>query len=139
MTATGTMTDLTLSPAPVTGPCAKQTVRATIVTIDGETFVGENDCENPQTVCPRAGLPTGTGYELCKSICRQTGHAEINAIRKAGALARGATLYLEGHTYACNDCKAAASRAGIASIIIGLPTQPQPAPVTPPLVPGHNK
>ncbi|MCD1645281.1 DNA cytosine methyltransferase [Aurantimonas coralicida] len=103
------------------GPCVKQRVMATIVAADGRRFVGENDCETPQTVCPRAEMPTGVGYELCKSICRQTGHAEINALKVAGEAARGATLYLEGHTYACEPCKSACEDAGVLEIIIGSP------------------
>lgn len=102
------------------GPCAKQTTRATIIAPDGRRFIGENDCLNPQPTCPRAGMPTGVGYELCQSICRQTGHAEVNACRKAGQQARGGVLYLEGHYYACEPCKAAADAAGV-TIVIGAP------------------
>lgn len=106
------------------GPCVKQTVTATIITTDGERFVGTNDCLNPQTVCPRAGMPTGVGYELCQTVCRQTAHAEVNAINKARSRAKGGVLYLEGHTYACEPCKQACADAGIAEIIIGPPPQP---------------
>jgi DNA (cytosine-5)-methyltransferase 1 len=38
-----------------------------------------------------------------------------------GGSAAGATLYLEGHTYACDPCKLACQRAGIAEIVIGSP------------------
>lgn len=100
--------------------CAKQRVVATIVTPDGFTYVGENLCENPQTVCPRdaAGYKTGEGYELCKSICNQGSHAEVAAINLAGDACSGSTLYLTGHTYACDSCKSAAFGAGISSIVI---------------------
>ncbi len=97
------------------GPCAKTKVTAVLVSEDGEGFIGENDCLNPQTVCPREG---GEGYEKCASVCRQTGHAEENAIRKAGDKAKGAVIYLQGHTYACNSCKAAAQDAGVKEIIV---------------------
>lgn len=107
----------------MTGPCAKQRVIATVVTIDGERFVGENDCENPQDVCPRAGMATGEGYHLCHEICRQTGHAEINALKAAAGKASGATIYIEGHTYACAACKGACQAAG-ARIVIGSPPRP---------------
>lgn len=103
------------------GPCVKQHVTATIVTTDGDRYVGTNHCMKPQAVCPRADLPTGVGYELCKSVCAQTAHAEVNAVRLAGKEAIGATLYLEGHTYACDPCKATAASAGIVEIIIGSP------------------
>ena len=64
-------------------------------------------------------MPTGVGYELCKSVCQQSAHAEVNAINLAGDAARGAVLYLEGHTYASEACKSAAERAGIARIVFG--------------------
>lgn len=103
------------------GPCVKQTVTATIIAVDGRRFVGTNHCENPQQICPRAGLATGVGYELCRSVCRQPAHAEVNAVAAAGDAARGAVLYLEGHTYACAPCLSAADRAGITEIIYRAP------------------
>jgi deoxycytidylate deaminase len=105
------------------GPCAKQTVKATIITQNGTRFVGTNHCLAPQTTCARAGMPTGVGYDLCKSVCRQEGHAETNALRIAGANAAGSTLYVEGHTYACDSCKAAALEAGVTEIVIGAPPE----------------
>lgn len=102
------------------GPCAKQTTRATIIAPDGRRFVGTNDCRNPQPTCPRAGMPTGVGYELCQSVCQQTGHAEANACRAADGQAHGGALYLEGHYYACEPCKTAAKEAGV-EIVIGPP------------------
>lgn len=103
------------------GPCAKQVVTATIIAKSGHVFVGQNDCHNPQSFCPRGGLPSGVGYERCAHICQQTGHAEVNALGLAKAFAAGATLFLEGHTYACDDCKAACEAAGIEEIVIGPP------------------
>lgn len=102
----------------MSGPCAKQRVVAEIVTPEGERFFGENLCFRPQQTCPRGSMPTGKGYHLCASICVQSGHAEINALAAAGGKAKGATLILHGHTYACADCRAAADRAGIAKIEI---------------------
>jgi deoxycytidylate deaminase len=97
------------------GPCAKQTVTATIVMPNGNRFVGTNDCLNAQTTCPRdaAGYKTGEGYHLCAEVCQQTGHAEINALRAAGTAAKGAFMYIEGHTYACQPCIAEMVRAEI--------------------------
>ncbi|WPP05491.1 hypothetical protein [Methylocella tundrae] len=103
------------------GPCAKQIVRATIVAVDGSRFVGENDCANPQPVCPRKDLPTGVGYELCHDVCGQSSHAEIAALKAAGAAARGGAIYLEGHSYACENCRAACLAAGIARIYVAAP------------------
>lgn len=109
------------APVPAPGPCAKQTVTATIVDLSGLRHVGTNYCLNPQTTCPRGDMPTGVGYHLCKEICQQVGHAEPVAIAAAGAAARGATLYLEGHTYACDSCKGVAHAAGIVEIVVGKP------------------
>jgi deoxycytidylate deaminase len=115
------MTTTTTNAPPGAGPCAKQQVKATIIALDGRRFVGTNHCMKPQAVCPRADMPTGVGYELCKSVCEQEAHAEVNATRIAGEAARNATLYLEGHTYACQPCQSASHAAGIAEIIIGAP------------------
>jgi deoxycytidylate deaminase len=102
----------------VSGPCAKQRVIAEIVTPDGARFYGENLCDRPQEVCPRAGMATGVGYHLCSEVCGLTGHAEINALAEAGARAKGATLVLHGHSYACDHCKAVAEQVGIVEIQI---------------------
>lgn len=105
----------------MTGPCAKQIVTATIISKSGNRHVGKNDCLTPQPVCPRVGMPSGTGYELCVSICSQTAHAEVNACLMAGKDADGATLYIEGHTYACASCQSVCQAAGISNIIFGPP------------------
>ena len=102
------------------GPCVKQTVTATIITPSGERFVGTNYCRNAQATCPRAGLPTGVGYELCRDICDQPAHAEINALAAAGEKACGATLFLEGHTYACQPCIHGCDAAGIVQMLVGV-------------------
>jgi deoxycytidylate deaminase len=100
----------------VSGPCAKQRVVAEITTPDGGRFYGENLCFRPQQTCPRQDMPTGKGYHLCRSICVQSGHAEINALAAAGDKARGATMTVFGHSYACESCTAAAEAAGIVEI-----------------------
>jgi deoxycytidylate deaminase len=105
------------------GPCAKQTVTATIVTRDGARYTGTNDCDNAQTECPRypAGYRTGEGYHLCRQICQQTAHAEINALRAAGMFARDAVMFIEGHTYACASCTEAINAAGIRTVVFSAP------------------
>jgi deoxycytidylate deaminase len=102
--------------------CAKLTTRATIIAPDGQRFVGTNWVRHPQRTCPREGMPTGIGYELCKSICDQPAHAEVNACLAAGEKARGGKLYLEGHYYACENCKRVAAEHGV-EIIIGSPPE----------------
>lgn len=96
--------------------CAKQVVEATIIATDGTTYVGRNDCANPQAVCPRGSMPSNVGYHLCRSVCRQAGHAEVMAIEAAGEHAEGATLILRGHVAVCPECMKACNAAGIARI-----------------------
>ena len=64
-------------------------------------------------------MKSGEGYELCKDVCWQPNHAEVNACIDAGALAKGGTLYLIGHTYCCDACKKIIKEAGIKKIVIG--------------------
>lgn len=99
------------------GPCAKRQVECVIHAQDGTRHVGRNDCANPQPVCPR--LP-GEGYEKCRSICDQAGHAEIEAIKVAGDKARGANAVLFGHYWICEPCGRALREAGVFAVKIVL-------------------
>lgn len=101
--------------------CAKQIVTATIVALDGTRYVGRNDCRKPQLACPRGAMPSGTGYHLCKQVCAQDGHAEVMALRRAGSAARGAALYLVGHSYICEACAHELRAAGVAATHIAAP------------------
>ena len=103
----------------MSGPCAKQRVIAEIMTPDGARFYGENLCENPQEICPRGDMKTGEGYHLCREVCRQGAHAEVNAIAEAGSRSKGGRLTIHGHSYACASCRKAAWDAGIIEIRIG--------------------
>lgn len=111
------------------GPCAKQVVTATLITRGGQRFVGRNDCLNPQSTCPRdeQGYKSGEGYHLCKEVCEQLAHAEVIACLRAGyENARGSTIYLEGHSYACKDCRELAAVYGVKRIVIGQPLEQNP-------------
>lgn len=99
------------------GPCAKATVTCTIIAANGKRYVGTNYCENAQETCPRLA---GEGYEKCKTICGQVGHAEQVAVSLAGADAAGANAYLQGHTYACQACQEALFGAGVAALSVGV-------------------
>lgn len=92
------------------GPCALRVVTCTIFATSGMQFHGTNECLNAQPTCPR--LP-GEGYEKCTSICQQQGHAEYQALFKAGAAALGASAVIHGHTYACQACQEALYGAGV--------------------------
>lgn len=100
------------------GKCAKQETIA-IIENNGQYWIGTNWCNNAQKKCPRKGMPTGEGYELCKNLCKQNSHAEVDACIKAGELAMGGTLYLLGHTYCCDNCKNVMTEYGIENVIIG--------------------
>lgn len=77
--------------------------------------MGTNWCENPQAVCPRMGMGTGQGYHLCREVCRQPNHAEVDVCLKAGKRARGGTLYLFGHYYFCDSCVETIKKYGLKS------------------------
>jgi pyrimidine deaminase RibD-like protein len=66
-------------------------------------------------------MPTGQGYAKCRDICHQVGHAEVVVLQAAGNLARGAQLFVEGHTYVCEPCLLAAQRAEVAEVLVGPP------------------
>ena len=103
------------------GPCAKRRVVCMLEHWTGEKFFGENDCANPQTICPR--LP-GEGYDKCKSVCQQAGHAETEALKKAGTKAPGCQGTLYGHYWICEPCGAALRDAGVYSITIKFKGEP---------------
>lgn len=100
------------------GPCAKRQILCIITTQYGRRYGGENDCANPQTTCPR--LP-GEGYEKCKTICQQDGHAELQALAAAkeeNAYLQGASAFIRGHYYICEPCGKALRDAGIGLVEI---------------------
>lgn len=95
--------------------CAKIVVKCKITSKCGKEFIGENHCQNPQPKCPRND---GEGYEKCKSICLQGGHAEIDAINKAVGYTEGATAELSGHNHFCRECQLALFGAGVKYLTI---------------------
>lgn len=97
------------------GPCAKRRVVCLITLPNLQQFRGENDCENPQPSCPRW---LGEGYEKCTLICRQSGHAEIEALRAAGGSAAGGRADIWGHYWICEPCGRALLVAGITDVTI---------------------
>lgn len=65
------------------------------------------------------------GYEKCKEICQQEGHAEVIAGRIAERLnLRGGIAYIEGHTYACAPCQEALLRIGVVAFMFAPPPLP---------------
>ncbi len=103
------------------GPCAKQVVRAVLVTRKGNVYEGTNWCKAPQKECPRKDLATGEGYERCVEVCHQRAHAEINAIHSAEAIEghdlSGSVMVLFGHYYACEECLNEAAVHGVQIVV----------------------
>lgn len=99
------------------GKCAKQNTIAIIVN-NGSYFIGSNWCDDPQDDCPRGNMKSGEGYHLCKEVCKQKYHAEVDAVKKAGNNAKGGTLFLIGHYYMCDPCKKVVDEAGIEKVVI---------------------
>lgn len=93
--------------------CAKRQVAAVLVSRNGHTYRGTNDCAQPQDVCPRE---PGEGYEKCKSICQQSHHAEVGALKQAALSARGGKMLVFNHNYCCQECLDAMAEAGIVSV-----------------------
>lgn len=80
---------------------------------DGRWWSGTNWCRNPQPVCPRG---PGEDYTKCTTVCQQAGHAETEAIKKAGKNAAGCTAILFGHTHYCGACQVALREAGVVAM-----------------------
>lgn len=88
---------------------------------DGKLIsMGTNEIHADIGECPRdmQGFKTGKGYHLCKEVCLQKYHAEVDACMKAGKSAEGGTLYLMGHTYACDNCIQVMENHKIARFVI---------------------
>ena len=103
--------------------CTKQSVQAMIVPLKGDIIYGMNKTLNYVTICPRVeqNMKTGEGYHLCKDICEQGSHAEIDAITNAienNIELSGSSLYLTGHTYCCDSCLSYMSDNGIKEVYI---------------------
>ena len=88
--------------------CIKQPTAAVVVRKGKIIGRGANAGQKVE-ICPRIihNCPTGTGYEYCKTVCKQEGHAEVMASRDAlknGHNLKGASLYLDGHWWVCEPC-----------------------------------
>lgn len=88
--------------------CLKRAVYAIIIAEDGKEVFGSNWTNSTNvTECPRADYATGEGYHLCKEICSQEYHAEVEAVlqaQKKEVIIYNAKMYLTGHDYCCNNC-----------------------------------
>ena len=101
------------------GPCAKKQVLCTLILANGVRVFGSNFCHNPQKVCPRE---PGEGYDKCRTVCAQPGHAETNALAHAALMGEsvvGARAFITGISHVCRECQEALYDAGIISISRG--------------------
>lgn len=117
--------------------CIKQDVQAEIEFPSGIKFKSSNFILNGDVKeCPRdaQNMKSGEGYHLCKDVCMQTAHAEINVInRYKEALSRDkeyynyrnhlmnineATLILKNHEYMCDNCFKHVVEIGIKNVVI---------------------
>ena len=98
-------------------PCIKRPVYCVIVSEDNKCVFGSNWINDTSVKeCPRAESPSGVDYHLCKEVCKQNSHAETDALTKATKLeviTYGASLYLTGHNYCCDNCIIAMRASGI--------------------------
>ncbi len=105
--------------------CVKQPTAAIIVKFDQLLGKGTNAGIKIDGECPRVteGYKTGEGYGLCKSACKQEGHAEIMAIKDAVNNGftnelKGASIYLDGHWWICENCWKEIIQYGIAHVYL---------------------
>jgi deoxycytidylate deaminase len=105
-------------------PCIKQSVYVMIETKCGTEIFGSNKMLNTEIrECPRdlQGYVSGAGYHLCKEICNQNAHAEVDAINTAKEMGIDLTdskLSLFGHTYCCDNCVSNMISNGITKVDI---------------------
>lgn len=102
--------------------CIKQPTAAVVVK-NGQIIGCGANAGKKVDVCPRVvhQCPTGTGYEFCKTVCQQEGHAEVTAIRDALKKTdnlKGASLYLDGHWWVCQPCWEEVLKHGISRVYI---------------------
>lgn len=100
--------------------CAKRQVICSLVAESGDIVVGTNACANPQEKCPR---DPGEGYEKCKTICKQAGHAEIQALEEAKKMnidITGGMAIVRGIPWVCRECGHALEKAGLHEIRVIL-------------------
>lgn len=99
--------------------CAKEFVQAYLKTTDGNIYYGDNSCDCPQKKCPRWPWD---GYEKCKTICLQSGHAEAVAIFRAivyGSNPGGGVLWVVGNKKPCETCRNLMDAFGVS--LVGEP------------------
>lgn len=106
--------------------CFRNQVGAVIVKNKAVVSTGYNGAPIYQKNCQEIGycyrekmkIPSGTHIDMCRAVgC----HAESNAIALAAKLGHstdGSTIYIVGHNFICNQCKAQIANSGIIRVIL---------------------
>ncbi len=109
--------------------CLRNKVGAVIVQDKDIISTGYNGAPTHQRNCLEIGncyrninnITSGTQLERCRAV---GSHAESNAISLAarnGNSTRGATIYIVGHYFCCNQCRALIANAGISRVVLEDP------------------
>jgi len=94
--------------------CAKKHT-ATGTYVNGVFRYAVNHCDFEGKVCPRLELPSGTGYELCKSH-----HSEVRLAERIEEEGTGSdgVAWLVGHYWSCEPCASSLKRVGVRELRI---------------------
>ena len=106
--------------------CLRNQVGAVIVRDKDIISTGYNGAPQYQKNCLEIGycyrnknnIPSGTQLEKCRAV---GSHAEANAISLAarnGHSTNGGTIYIVGHNFVCNQCKALIANANIKRVVL---------------------
>jgi dCMP deaminase len=106
--------------------CLRNKVGAVIVKGKDIISTGYNGAPQYQANCTEIGfcyrnkhqIKSGTQLELCRAV---GSHAESNAIALAsrnGSPTMNTTIYIIGHEFICNQCKAQIANAGITRVVL---------------------
>lgn len=110
--------------------CLRNKVGAVIVNQKDIISTGYNGAPTYQKNCLEIGycfrnqnrIPSGSQLEQCRAV---GSHAEANAISLAarnGHSTNGSTIYIVGHYFCCNQCKALIANANIKRVVLEDPT-----------------
>jgi len=103
--------------------CLKLKVIAMLETVEGNLYYGVNNINNDKiTECPRLNNSIRNDYSLCKTVCKQDNHAEVDAIDNC--LANNDTpndgIIFLSHNRSCGDCISYMSKHNIKEIIFNV-------------------
>jgi len=105
-------------------PCDGRVVRGVLISRSGKSYHAENTREWNGD-CPRraGGLKSGTGYDLCRDLCKTAGHVEQQLVEQAGDDAKESNVFLFGHDYCCSECVAALVEAEVGNVTFVFPPE----------------